>query len=128
GRPDDAPPPAPPARKWSHPRGAGPAARERWLELKEARLRGIAAELAEALVAGEACTVCGSADHPAPARPAPGHVDRAAEGAAHAAFERADQARAAVERGLAAAPEAPARAACAAGEGTTPEIHSHNPP
>ncbi|MFE1900553.1 AAA family ATPase [Streptomyces yangpuensis] len=87
------------------------AARERWLELKEARLRGIAAELAEALVAGEACTVCGSAEHPAPARPAPGHVDRAAEDAAHAAFERAEQARAAVERSLAAAREARAEAA-----------------
>ncbi|MGW2270826.1 AAA family ATPase [Streptomyces yangpuensis] len=98
------------------------AARERWLELKEARLRGIAAELAEALVAGEACTVCGSADHPAPARPAPGHVDRAAEDAAHAAFERAEQARAAVERSLAAAREARAEAASAAGDATTGEL------
>ncbi|ARE77619.1 AAA family ATPase [Streptomyces sp. NPDC059558] len=98
------------------------AARERWLELKEARLRGIAAELAEALVAGEACTVCGSAEHPAPARPAPGHVDRAAEDAAHALFERAEQARAAVERRLAAAQEARAEAAAAAGEATTAEL------
>ncbi|MFJ3977982.1 AAA family ATPase [Streptomyces sp. NPDC090021] len=98
------------------------AARERWLELKEARLRGIAAELAEALVAGEACTVCGSAEHPAPARPAPGHVDRAAEDAAHAAFERAEQARAAVERSLAAAREARAEAASAAGDATTGEL------
>ncbi|WP_046780735.1 AAA family ATPase [Streptomyces yangpuensis] len=98
------------------------AARERWLELKEARLRGIAAELAEALVAGEACTVCGSADHPAPARPAPGHVDRAAEDAAHAAFERAEQARAAVERSLAAARKARAEAASAAGDATTDEL------
>ncbi|MFE6911158.1 AAA family ATPase [Streptomyces erythrochromogenes] len=98
------------------------AARESWLELKEARLRGIAAELAEALVAGEACTVCGSAEHPAPARPAPGHVDRAAEDAAHAAFEEAEQARAAVERRLAAAREARAEAASAAGDATTAEL------
>ncbi|MEV7445092.1 SMC family ATPase [Streptomyces sp. NPDC091204] len=98
------------------------AARERWLELKEARLRGIAAELAEALVAGEACTVCGSAEHPAPARPAPGHVDRAAEDTAHSLFERAEQARAAVERRLAAAREARAEAAAAAGEATTAEL------
>ncbi|MFF3090595.1 AAA family ATPase [Streptomyces nojiriensis] len=98
------------------------AARERWLELKEARLRGIAAELAEALVAGEACTVCGSAEHPAPARPAPGHVDRAAEDAAHAHSERAEQARAAVERRLAAAQEARAEAAAAAGEAATAEL------
>ncbi|MCX4802961.1 SMC family ATPase [Streptomyces sp. NBC_01214] len=98
------------------------AARERWLELKEARLRGIAAELAEALVAGEACTVCGSAEHPAPARPAPGHVDRAAEDAAHAHFERAEQARAAVERRHAAAQEARAEAAAAAGDVATAEL------
>ncbi|WP_030771044.1 AAA family ATPase [Streptomyces sp. NRRL F-2664] len=98
------------------------AARERWLELKEARLRGIAAELAEALVAGEACTVCGSAEHPEPARPAPGHVDRAAEDAAHTAFEEAERARAAVERRLAAAREARAEAASAAGETPTVEL------
>ncbi|MFE9482420.1 AAA family ATPase [Streptomyces spororaveus] len=98
------------------------AARESWLELKEARLRGIAAELAEALVAGEACTVCGSAEHPAPARPAPGHVDRAAEDAAHDLFERAERARAAVERRLAAAQEARAEAQAAAGDATTAEL------
>ncbi|WP_405761582.1 AAA family ATPase [Streptomyces sp. NBC_00045] len=98
------------------------AARERWLELKEARLRGIAAELAEGLVAGQACTVCGSAEHPAPARPAPGHVDRAAEDAAHAGSERAEARRAAVERTLAAVREARAEAAAAAGEATTDEL------
>ncbi|MFC9296777.1 AAA family ATPase [Streptomyces sp. NPDC057011] len=98
------------------------AARERWLELKEARLRGIAAELAEALVAGEACSVCGSAEHPAPARPAPGHVDRAAEDAAHAVSERAEAARAAVERRLAAVEEARTEAAAAAGDATTAEL------
>ncbi|MFD9726957.1 AAA family ATPase [Streptomyces sp. NPDC059072] len=98
------------------------AARERWLELKEARLRGIAAELAEALVAGEACAVCGCAEHPAPARPAPGHVDRAAEDAAHGVFERAEQARADVERRLAATRQAREEAATAAGDATTAEL------
>ncbi|TDU79440.1 SMC family ATPase [Streptomyces sp. KS 21] len=98
------------------------AARERWLELKETRLRGIAAELAQALVAGEACAVCGSAEHPAPARPAPGHVDRAAEDAAHARYEQAEERRAAVERKLAAVREARAEAAAAAGEATTGEL------
>ncbi|MFD3554155.1 AAA family ATPase [Streptomyces goshikiensis] len=98
------------------------AARERWLELKEARLRGIAAELAEALEAGVPCTVCGSERHPDPARPAPGHVDRAAEDAAHARFEEAEERRAAVERKLAAVQEARAEAAAAVGEATTAEL------
>lgn len=66
--------------------------------------------------------MCGSAEHPAPARPAPGHVDRAAEDAAHALFERAEQAGAAVERRLAAAQEARAEAAAAAGQATTAEL------
>ncbi|MFJ9642314.1 AAA family ATPase [Streptomyces sp. NPDC101206] len=97
-------------------------ARETWLELKEARLRGIAAELAAALVAGEPCTVCGSDAHPDPARPAPGHVDRAAEDAAHARYEHAEERRAAVERALAAAQEARAGAAAAAGDATTADL------
>ncbi len=98
------------------------AARERWLELKEARLRGIAAELADALVGGEPCAVCGSAEHPAPARPAPGHVDRAAEDAAHARYEQAEDRRAAVERRLAAVREARAEVAAAAGDAATAEL------
>ncbi|MEV6685375.1 SMC family ATPase [Streptomyces sp. NPDC051130] len=98
------------------------AAREGWLELKEARLSGIAAELAAALVAGEPCKVCGSAEHPLPARPAPGHVDRAAEDAAHARFEQAEERRGAAERKLAALREAEAEAASAAGDATTAEL------
>ncbi|WP_329193337.1 MULTISPECIES: SMC family ATPase [unclassified Streptomyces] len=98
------------------------AAREDWLELKEARLSGIAAELAAALVAGEPCKVCGSAEHPLPARPAPGHVDRAAEDAAHARFEQAEERRGAAERKLAAVREAEAEAAAAARDATTAEL------
>jgi exonuclease SbcC len=47
------------------------AARSRWLDLRERRLDGMAAELAAALEPGAPCPVCGSPEHPAPAAPAP---------------------------------------------------------
>ncbi|WP_069174179.1 AAA family ATPase [Streptomyces griseus] len=75
-------------------------AHETWLGLREQRLRGIAAELAAHLVDGEPCGVCGSAEHPEPARPGDGHVDRATEEAALADHRRADRARAEAERDL----------------------------
>ena len=65
------------------------AAREsalrRWeglLDLRQARLEGMAAEIACALAVGASCPVCGSADHPHKATPAPGAPDAAAEKAA----------------------------------------------
>lgn len=76
------------------------AAHETWLGLRERRLRDIAAELAAELADGVACTVCGSADHPEPARPAEGHVDRAMEETALATHRRAEHARAEAEREL----------------------------
>ncbi|MEU1797991.1 SMC family ATPase [Streptomyces californicus] len=75
-------------------------ARKSWLDLRERRLRGIAAELASGLVAGEPCSVCGSAEHPAPASPGDGHVDRATEERALAAQRSAEEARAHVEQQL----------------------------
>jgi DNA repair protein SbcC/Rad50 len=38
-----------------------------WLDLRERRLAGMAAELAASLEAGEPCAVCGATEHPAPA-------------------------------------------------------------
>ncbi|MEV1054664.1 SMC family ATPase [Streptomyces sp. NPDC049887] len=82
-------------------RARADAARETWLDLKERRLRGIAAELAAGLEPGHPCAVCGSAEHPAPAEAGAEHVDRAAEDTAYGAYAAADGDRAEAERQLA---------------------------
>ncbi|WP_413805832.1 AAA family ATPase [Streptomyces sp. OE57] len=93
------------------------AARQNWLDLKEARLRGIAAELAAGLRAGAPCAVCGATEHPSPARPGAGHVDRTAEEAALADYQRAEEVREEAERARNALREARAGAeATAEGE------------
>ncbi|MFH9235037.1 AAA family ATPase [Streptomyces globisporus] len=76
------------------------AARETWLGLRERRLRDIAAELAAGLVDGAPCTVCGSAEHPAPATEGDGHVDRATEERALAAHRDAEETRTRAEQAL----------------------------
>ncbi|TMR89984.1 AAA family ATPase, partial [Nonomuraea basaltis] len=43
--------------------------RERWLDLRQARMDGMAAELARDLADGRPCAVCGSEHHPHPASP-----------------------------------------------------------
>jgi exonuclease SbcC len=63
-----------------------------WLDLRERRLQGMAAELAGQLVDGVACLVCGSQQHPAPASASPSQVTAAAEAHAQAAFESRDKA------------------------------------
>lgn len=63
-------------------------AREAWQDLREARITGIAAELAVELVDGEPCRVCGAAEHPDPARPAARQVTRADEDTAFTVYQR----------------------------------------
>lgn len=72
-------------------------AREHRQKLREWRLDGMAAELAGRMVDGVPCPVCGSAEHPAPARPADGFVDRAQETEAEAAENRTERARSAAD-------------------------------
>jgi DNA repair protein SbcC/Rad50 len=91
-------------------------ARAHWLDLKEQRLDGIAAELAARLTAGAPCAVCGATEHPAPARKDAGHVDRAAEERALTAYQRAEEDRAEAERRLGTVREALAAATAEAGD------------
>ncbi|HEX6151694.1 SMC family ATPase [Nocardioides sp.] len=67
--------------------------REEWLTIQEQRISGMAAEIAGALAVGACCPVCGSADHPSLARPAPGAPDAAAERAARKAVDDAEAVR-----------------------------------
>ncbi|SFY51278.1 AAA family ATPase [Streptomyces sp. F-1] len=97
-------------------------ARAHWLDLKEQRLTGIAAELAAHLADGEPCAVCGATEHPAPARKVAGHVDRAAEEQAHAASREADRRHTEAERGVAAVRESLAAATAEAGETPVGEL------
>ncbi|WP_306360833.1 AAA family ATPase [Nocardia sp. CC227C] len=76
-------------------------AREHTLALRERRLAGMAAELAEALTEGQPCTVCGSVDHPDPARVAGAPVSKDAEDKALQAERVAEAARERAQRQVA---------------------------
>lgn len=97
-------------------------ARAHWLDLKEQRLTGIAAELAAHLTDGEPCAVCGATEHPAPARKAVGHVDRETEDRALAASRQAEEQHTADERRLGEVREALAAATAEAGDTPTARL------
>jgi DNA repair protein SbcC/Rad50 len=97
-------------------------ARAAWLDVKEQRLNGIAAELAAQLTAGEPCAVCGATEHPAPARKDAGHVDRETEERALATSQHADEQRTEAERRLAFVQRALAAAQGEAGDTSTEEL------
>jgi exonuclease SbcC len=94
-------------------------ARDHWLRLRQARLEGMAAELARGLVDGEDCPVCGSSEHPRPAEAAPDAVSRKEEDAAAQALEIADLARSSAAEAVATLDTELAAARSAAG-GDTP--------
>ena len=69
------------------------AAKADWLSLREARLAGIAAELAGQLTTGQDCPVCGSVEHPAPAMPTATIVTAGDERAAAERYEGMEEVR-----------------------------------
>ncbi|MET8166255.1 SMC family ATPase [Streptomyces sp. NPDC005329] len=97
-------------------------ARAQWLDLREQRLNGIAAELAATLVDGTPCAVCGATEHPAPARRDAGHVDREAEERALTASRRAEERHAQDERELGLVRETLAAATAEAGDTPTDRL------
>ena len=78
-------------------------ARERWNDVRTARLDGMAAELATGLVDGGDCPVCGATEHPRPATSTGPAVGRAEEEAARADADSAEAAHQAARDALAAA-------------------------
>ncbi|MFE6176667.1 AAA family ATPase [Streptomyces sp. NPDC056464] len=110
------------ARQTTEAQGQALKAKAHWLDVKEQRLNGIAAELAAQLQDGEPCAVCGAVDHPAPARKDAGHVDREAEERALAAYQRAEERHTEAEGRLGLVREALAAATAEAGDKPTSRL------
>ena len=100
------------------------ALREKMHDIREARINGIAAELAAALASGDCCPVCGSADHPAVARPVKGAPSQLDEEDARTAYEDADFTRQAQAEAVATLERNKALATQAAGGKTVDTLGS----
>ncbi|MER5866463.1 SMC family ATPase [Kitasatospora sp. NPDC002040] len=111
-------------RELTELRTAAADARELGLDLRERRLAGMAAELAAQLGRGTPCRVCGSAEHPAPARAAGGLVRAEDEERAHAAQLRAEHRRDGAEQALLQLRVGEARAAGTAGDRSAAELRT----
>ena len=98
--------------------------KEQLLDLREARLSGMAAELAAAIAVGQDCPVCGSLDHPRLASPATGAPTRTDEQALRRRVDDAEVAQELVADQLRGyqARLAPAREA--AGPGTPAQVQA----
>ncbi|SDH48021.1 AAA family ATPase [Nonomuraea jiangxiensis] len=92
------------------------ALREHWLDLRQARIDGMAAELAKDLAAGLPCAVCGSDHHPHPAAPAASAPSADDEQEAESAHDAALADREAAERTLASLESRYADAVAATGD------------
>jgi exonuclease SbcC len=93
-----------------------------WLDARLSRIQGMAVELAATLSDAAACPVCGSYQHPSPARGGGSLVTREDEESAALDATVADDARSTVEAGLAALLTQRAVAAAAAGDVPADEI------
>lgn len=98
------------------------ALKEHWLDLREARLSGMAAEIAAGLAVGDSCPVCGSADHPHKASASPGAPDAAAERAARARLDDAELTRTALRAQAHELATQHATATATAGPGTRADV------
>jgi exonuclease SbcC len=98
------------------------AARERLHDIREARIGGMAAELALTLAAGGSCPVCGSCEHPSPAVASTGSATHADEQEARQAYEDADFVRQTSAEVVTALEQSHALARQAAGERSTTEL------
>ncbi|GIH79521.1 AAA family ATPase [Planobispora longispora] len=95
--------------------------RDRLQHIRQARIDGMAAELAAGLVPGEACAVCGSPDHPAPASPAEAAPTADDERAAQSDYDAATDRRQAAESAVAALASQLDEAVAVAGDLAAPE-------